>query len=119
MKSRFVIRLLAVMVVFYSFNNSMAQKNDWEKEGLKGRVKMVKTTNYDAIDTLGEIRKGKKWYYRNELFNVKGNLIEGYHYDSDGTLSFKVIYNYNDKENIIEEHNYSPDSYTVNIQTHL
>jgi hypothetical protein len=36
MNRKFAIRLVAVMVVFYSINESKAQKNDWQKEGLKG-----------------------------------------------------------------------------------
>ena len=49
MKSRFVIRLLAAMVVDYSCQDSMAQKNDWQKEGLKGRVKITCINPRDTV----------------------------------------------------------------------
>src|ERR1700722_18427271 len=103
MKSKFVIRLLAVMVVVYSFNNSMGQKNDWEKQHLNGKVKSIKCVTYKAIvDKLGEIQKGEIIDRSDEIFNNKGNMTEMDYYDSEGNLYPKYVYKHDENGNLIE-----------------
>ena len=110
MKSKFLIRLLAVMVVVYSCQDSKAQKNDWEKEGLKGKVKSVKEVEYNTIDTLGQIQKGILRHHLLKIFNKKGYLIERYYFESDkDTLESKVMYKYDDKWKLLEASRLKPN----------
>jgi hypothetical protein len=129
MKSRLVIRLLTVMVVFCSFNNSMAQKNDWQKEGLKGRVKSEKLYDYYDAQKYGDINplsinkndtnfrmiirydlKGKLlgWEGRNGKkllvcnYDQSGNMSSQMKYDGKGNLIHRDTFKYDDKANLIE-----------------
>jgi hypothetical protein len=109
MKSKFVIRLLAVIVVFCSCHDSKAQKNDWEKEGLKGKVKMVKEIISIESERMGEWEKDTdKITY--QIFNEKGNEIEENEYKLDGSLYNRAICKYDVKDNRIEMDFYNSEN---------
>jgi antitoxin component YwqK of YwqJK toxin-antitoxin module len=105
MKPKFVIRLLAVMVVFYSCQDSMAQKNDWEKEGLKGKVKMVKEVKYNTNDTLIKVQKEEMVFNEEITYNETGNIIEDTTYQF-GLLGCKNVFKYDNNGNRIEKNFY-------------
>jgi hypothetical protein len=87
------------------------KKTDWEKDGLKGKVKSVKETIYEAVKENGEINKGNKEDLGNNLveYDDKGNKIELIMYKSDGNLDYKFTYEYDDKGSIIEGNSYNSD----------
>lgn len=93
------------------------KENDWKKDQLKGKVKSVKTTSYQAIDYFGEIKKGKQiegsypadGNYK-KTYNMNGYIIETNYYNfSNGSLSTKLIYKYDDFHNLTESSEYSAD----------
>lgn len=97
----------------------------WRKErgthlkilGLKGRVKSVKYSSYDAELKFGETKKGirnssgqdNRYYY----FNEEGIKIEDGEYDSYNQIQRKRLYRYNDSGKLIEVRNFnSKDEFT-------
>lgn len=108
------------------------KKNDWQKNGLKGRVKSITTTVYNATEKFGEPVKGEikdkseivtiqfdtkgmiihpeKRANTVYKYDTKGNKIEETSYGSDNsTIISKSIYKYDASGNVIEEINYNSD----------
>ena len=89
------------------------KKNDLTEENLKGKVKSIKETPYEAVDKFGQIEKGNVLYdnfiFPFTIYDEKGNKIEENHYDSDGNLSSKDTYEYDEKGNNIERNWYDSD----------
>jgi hypothetical protein len=108
------------------------KKNDWQKNGLKGRVKSITTTVYNATEKFGEPVKGeikekseivtiqfdtkgmiihpKKGANTVYKYDTKGNKIEETAYGSDNsTIISKRVYKYDASGNVIEEINYNSD----------
>lgn len=108
------------------------KKNDWQKNGLKGRVKSITTTVYNATEKFGEPVKGEikekseivtiqfdtkgmiihpeKGANTVYKYDTKGNKIEETSYGSDNsTIISKSIYKYDASGNVIEEINYNSD----------
>lgn len=93
--------------------NQSEKKNDLTEENLKGKVKSIKETPYEAVDKFGQIEKGNVLYdnfiFPFTIYDEKGNKIEENHYDSDGNLSSKDTYEYDENGNNIEKNNYDSD----------
>lgn len=108
------------------------KKNDWQKNGLKGRVKSITTTVYNATEKFGEPVKGEikekseivtiqfdtkgmiihpeKGANTVYKYDTKGNKIEETSYGSDNsTIISKSIYKYDASGNVIEEIKYNSD----------
>ena len=65
------------------------KKTGWEEEGLKGKVKSIRTVEYKAIEKSGEVVKD---YRDNEyllVYDEKGNQLEWHGSNSDGDLENK------------------------------
>ncbi|MBE6325781.1 MAG: hypothetical protein E7077_01770 [Bacteroidales bacterium] len=95
-----IIRGLITILVLSS--SSDKAKTIWEKDGLKGRVKEIRTYSADESsdkDTKGRLKKITK-YDRN------GTSEETCYYDSTGNLKSKCIYIYDEYGNNIEEYSY-------------
>lgn len=79
--------------------------------GLKGRVKSVKYSSYDAELKFGEIKKGARSSSRLEnryyYFNEEGVKIEDGECDSYGQIQRKRLYKYNDSGKLIEVRNFN------------
>ena len=99
--------------------NQSEKKNDLTEKNLKGKVKSIKETPYEAVDKFGQIEKGNVLYDDYTSFTIydeKGNIIEENYYDSDGNLSSKDTYEYDEKGNNIEKNNYDSDG-SLNSKT--
>ena len=104
--------ILATLSVLYLVSYGQSKKkNDLTEENLKGKVKSIKETTYEAVDKFGQIEKGNVFYDRFSLlfnspftiiYNEKGNKIEKNYYNSDGSLKSKTTYKYDKKGNNIE-----------------
>ena len=84
------------------------KKNDLTEENLKGKVKSIKETPYDAIEKFGQLEKGDVSYSvffpsSFTIYNEKGNKIEVNGYNPDGSLYSKTTYKYDEKGNKIEK----------------
>ena len=104
--------ILAILSVLRLVSCKQSEKkNDLTKENLKGKVKSIKETTYEAVEKFGQIEKSDVLYDRSyfTIYNEKGNIIEKNHYEFDGRLGYKVTYKYDKKGNKIEENYYDSD----------
>ena len=106
--------ILAILSVLRLVSCKQSEKkNDLTEENLKGKVKSIKETLYEAVDKFGQIEKGNVLYdaftFPFTIYDEKGNKIEENDYDSDGRLDSKTTYKYDEKGNIIEENDYDSD----------
>ena len=92
--------------------------NDLTKKKLKGKVKSIKETTYQAVEKFGQIEKGdvlvdSSAVYTDDghfkIYNEKGNKIEENYYNSNGRLYSKTTYKYDEKGNMIEDNFYDSD----------
>lgn len=106
--------ILAILSVLRLVSCKQSEKkNDLTEENLKGKVKSIKETTYEAVEKFGQIEKGDALYdddaFPFTIYNEKGNKIEEYWYNSDGSLLYKSTYKYDEKGNKIEENSYDSD----------
>ena len=101
---------LIIVVLILSISSENRQKNDLEKEHLKGNVKSLRQVSFNVVDKFGEIVKdgfgGAGWFGSDDFlnkYNDKGFLTESIakYFDGD-TLIYQEIYTYDDKGNEIE-----------------
>lgn len=77
MKNLLYLALLVVTVSFGSCNSSSnTQKTDWDEWELKGKVKELTITVYEAHSAFGELQKDNIWYSKQ------------YHFTEDGKYSY-------------------------------
>ena len=102
--------ILAILSVLRLVSCKQSEKkNDLTEENLKGKVKSIKETLYEAVDKFGQIEKGNWFNNYFTIYDKKGNIIEENDYDSDGSLNSKTTYKYDEKGNKIEENDYDSD----------
>ena len=85
------------------------KKTDWQINGLKGRVKSLTTTEYDATEKFGEPVKGgikDKTETTTKQFDSNGKIIPP-------KKGGNTVYKYDTKGNIIEETTYGSDNSTI------
>lgn len=100
--------------------------NEWTRENLKGQVKSVTSTSYSVVEKFGVAEKGSLTYKHIKKYDGKGNwlpdqtisykyddignLIEvDTYYNTDGSLSGKEFFKYDDKGNRTEGKSYKSD----------
>lgn len=93
------------ITIFFSCNNQESlkkiEKNDVEKDGLIGKVKILEEKNYIATEKFGKPIKLKLQDWRITTFNILGNIIEEKTLYDDGEIySIRRIKYY--ENNIIE-----------------
>ena len=100
--------ILAILSVLRLVSCKQSEKkNDLTEKNLKGKVKSIKETTYEAVEKFGQIEKGDVLNNYFNIYNEKGNKIEDNSYDSDGRLlGYKTTYKYDEKGNNIEKNNY-------------
>ena len=96
--------ILAILSVLRLVSCKQSEKkNDLTEENLKGKVKSIKETPYEAVDKFGQIEKGNVLYDDGTsftIYNEKGNIIEENYHNSNGRLYEKHTYKYEyDKNN--------------------
>ena len=88
MKNIVFLLLLVIPAVVFS------QQTDWEKEGLKGRVKQVTKIEYEVNNEKGDKQKSIN-LQQSKNFNSEGKIINIFEIDKFGTLKQKLKINYN------------------------
>ena len=83
-------------------SSSDKAKSVWEKDGLKGKVKEVRT--YSADESTDKETKGR--LIKITKYDRTGTSKETCNYDSTGNLDSKWIYKYDENGNNIEEDSY-------------
>ncbi|WP_339697466.1 hypothetical protein [uncultured Roseivirga sp.] len=86
-------------------------KTDLCKENLKGKVKSVHSLTYYAIESNGEVQKGRRTRTNlYEMYTENGYLkeVRSHRAEVGGALNFIRTLSYNDKSELIENINYLP-----------
>ena len=122
------IYLLALLTFHCACNagNTDIKYNDWAKSNLKGKIKSVRESYYRAEKQPGNTEKSFESRGGFEtVFNTQGYKISYTAHESDGRISSKSLYKYDDKNNLIEEEKYYGDElsfrelYTYNDKGNL
>ncbi|GHV37562.1 hypothetical protein FACS1894178_9310 [Bacteroidia bacterium] len=110
MKKGIVLLIFAAMIIGSSCAQKHQTKTSWELDGLKGKVKSLRTITYEAIDTLGKIAKGNivDNVYGSILinYNRKGGWIEYRSYTPAGKNRWAEIPSFDEKGNRMERRDY-------------
>lgn len=94
-----VLGLLGIFVSSCNNNNDVLRSKDLDDNQLKGNVESVKVATYEAINSFGNIVKGKiksRLYRSVEVteFNESGFITSTSSYTKNGELDGKSIYSY-------------------------
>jgi hypothetical protein len=101
--------LLLLLLLATSILANAQVKNDLARQRLKGKIKMLTESDYDA-GSGGLVSKNISRYDDN------GNLLDFYSYGPDNALLSKSIYNYNDSGKLVDVKRYKGDG-TYNTRT--
>src|SRR5258708_793679 len=100
-----------LFLLFFSFGwmieKSEAQKNDWQKENLKGRIKMIKDKVFYITDSLNEEQKFKTMGSSEIKYNKNGFRVEEIGTHSSKKVDYKNTYKYYKNGCTFEEDDYS------------
>ena len=83
-----ILSLFIVGFLLVGFSQKKEKQTDWEKENLKGKVKSITLTDYNAKKIFRKIKKGYSKGKKTTKFNNDGNLTEEVYYNSNGSLSW-------------------------------
>jgi hypothetical protein len=102
-----------LLSIFLLFGCNQVEKKiplEWEEgQFIKGNVKSIKETNYEAEEKFGEVSKGK---FNNQFFvqfNEGGKMSELISQDFAGKIQNKIIVVFDKKGNNIERNIYNSD----------
>lgn len=102
MIKRILSIISGLIIILVLSSSSDKAKTIWEKDGLKGKVKEIRTYSADESsdkDTKGRLKKITK-------YDKNGTSKETCYYDSIGNLDSKWIYKYDENGNCIENYSY-------------
>jgi len=113
MKIKIITALTYIILLAACGGIRKVSETDVKISGLKGRVKSVKYSTYNAELKFGEIKKGvrsssgqdNRYYY----FNEKEVKIEEGERDSFDQIQRKTLYKYNDKGNLSQTSNFNSE----------
>lgn len=117
MKIKIITALILIILLSACGGKGKDRETHVKILGLKGKVKSVKYSSYDAESKFGEIKKGvrsnsrqdNRYYY----FNEQGVKVEDGEYDSYNQIQTKRLYRYNDNGKLIETRDFnSKDEFT-------
>lgn len=101
------------LLTFLIFNCACSAENkdsDWAKSNLNGKIKSVKESHYRAEKQPGNTEENFESRGGFEtVFNMQGYKMSYTSHESDGRISSKSLYKYDDKNNLIEEELYYGD----------
>ena len=105
-------KLLLILIFFltiFSCGNNQEIENDLTKSNIRGKVKEIIETKFDAELKYNMPEKGKKKSYKIDRYNENGNLIIASYYNADGYLTGKFEYQYDENGNLINSSHYYED----------
>ncbi|UUV18383.1 hypothetical protein NRK67_13970 [Fusobacteria bacterium ZRK30] len=117
MKIKIITALTLIILLSACGGREKARETHTKFLDLKGKVKSVKYSTYDAELKFGEIKKGarsssgqdNRYFY----FNEEGVKIEEGEYDSYDQIQMKRLYRYNDSGRLMEVRDFnSKDKFT-------
>ncbi len=108
--------LVAVLVLLISFSScTEKQKNGWQKEKLRGKVKSYVLRQYEVVKDSSGIKKGKEREQRKTTYNRDGKL-KSIHFKPQkknyiqALLGRQIEYYYDENGYIVEMHMCSQDT---------
>jgi hypothetical protein len=101
-----LISLLLVHASCEDTNPVRLTENLYTQMGLKGTVKMLKTTDYRTRLQSDSVVRGDMLSGSVYLFNPDGNLKEDRQYNGEGKLIWKSLYKYDNSGNLSEKATY-------------
>jgi len=108
---KLLLILLCLPLLFSCGGN---KKENWlTKVNLKGKVKELTETTFNAKEAFGDLAKDGLEYKCKYKIDEDGNLIEFNQYDNDGELIEKWKAKYDEDGNLIEESHYDKDGELV------
>lgn len=116
MKYKFILSTIALLLLTGCVKSNKTE-NDLTRDNLRGKVKFISETHYDAVEKFGEITKGDivKFSFTataiimHTAYNEKGNKTEGTEFDTNHKILRNSNYKYDEKGNIIEGNWYNGD----------
>ncbi|MBK5286470.1 MAG: hypothetical protein JJE25_13810, partial [Bacteroidia bacterium] len=111
-----IILSLIISLIINVAASQATKKNNVQEMNLKGNVKSVRETSFEAVKKSDVIVKGKRKResidYDKDfqiVFDGKGYKAEKSLYNADGSIFRKVTYQYDDKGNQVEENSSHAD----------
>ncbi len=102
--------LYIIFILMVSSGYAQNKKTSWDWDGLKDKVKVLKTKNYNAIDTLERIVKGQLIddVYGSILikYNQSGAWTEYRSFNPDGSVRWAELPVFDEKGNMIDRGDY-------------
>ncbi len=109
-----IVILTFSIINFLSLGYSYGQAdNDRGEMNLQGNVKSLSTTTYEIVNIFGKISKGEPFSESSPetiYFNKSGYETMLIKYYSNGTISSKQSFTYNNQNKIVEENYYNDNS---------
>jgi hypothetical protein len=102
---KLLLLLLCVPLMFSCGEN----ENDLTRANIKGNVKEIVETYFDAKEVFGEPQKKNRGGKLVKKFNKDGNKTEWVSYDVDGEMTNKYKFQYDKNGNLTEEDCYNAD----------
>lgn len=115
------MRFTLLLMVAFSFIACSKVKNDLTASNLKGKVRQITISTYEASDKFGEIHKDSLNEKQSYTYDRNGNLSEVIKYNLNGVAERKTIIkraatykiidkeSYNDKGELIQTYHYDYD----------
>ena len=102
---------LGSALIWSSCNNDYTYHTDWNKDKLSGKVSMIKTTIYSAINENDTVIRGEEIRPTEEFYDKHGLKIKVLKYYSGGMLNQKELYTYDQYRRIISKKVYNADDH--------
>tara|TARA_B100000767_G_C19417762_1_gene390652 strand:+ start:189 stop:503 length:315 start_codon:yes stop_codon:yes gene_type:complete len=92
------ILILLILSLHFSCGDGEKMDNDLIDQKIRGHVKEITETSFDAKESFGEVKKDGVKNKKVQKFNKSGNITESNKYDENGELT-KLQYKYDKKKN--------------------
>jgi hypothetical protein len=101
------MRFTLLLIVAFSFTACSKGKNDLTASNLKGKVRQITISTYEASDKFGEIHKDSLREKQSYTYDKNGNLSEVIEYNLNGVAERKTIIKRADNYKIIDKESYN------------
>ena len=92
-------KLLLILLCMPLLFSCGENKNDLTSRNIKGNVKEIIETTFDAKEVFGEPQKGDLRYNYRDKYNEYGNVTENTSYNADGELISEWKYQFDEDGN--------------------
>ena len=104
-----LLLILLCVPLLFSCGANEKDNTDLTRENIKGDVKQIIETSFDAKEAFGEPQKGDLRTKDISKYDEDGNMNENTYYNADGELIWKNNYQYDEDGNRTESTSYNAD----------